>query len=158
MRRPRHSTLVRRFLRSRSGSVVLEGSLLFSISVMVIAGIIDYALAGQRAIEVFEAASAGAAYGVVPGNAADSAGMSAAAQAAAPDVTQLSVSATTVYRCTPSGANVTSSKSCSGYGTPIEYVVVSTSAPYPYPLRFDADRGSNSTAHATAMYRVPWTP
>jgi hypothetical protein len=83
--------------------------------------------------------------------------MEAAATAAATGVSGFSVTATDVFVCAAGGAAVSSSGSCSGYGTPIEYVKVQTSATAQSVLGFPGLPSSVSLS-GVAWFRVEWTP
>jgi hypothetical protein len=117
---------------------------------------VDYGLMIQQAMQVTEAAAAGAAYGAIPGNLKNFSGMQTAATNTASGVSGFSVTATNVFTCTPGGASVASSATCSGYGTPIEYVQVQTSATVNPLLSWVGI--SSRTLTATASFRVSWTP
>ena len=143
--------------RDEGGSALVEFGLLLPLLTLLFVGIVDYALEIQQAMEIAEAAGAGAAFGAVPANVKDLAGMRAAATSAAADVNGFSVTASNLFTCSPGGAAVSSSATCSGYGTPIEYVEVQTSATVPVFLAFPG-MPAGFTQHATATYRVPWTP
>jgi hypothetical protein len=52
---------------------------------------------------------------------------------------------------------VLSSATCSGYGTPIEYVQVKTSATVPTLLAY-VGMPSSLALKGSATFRVPWTP
>jgi Flp pilus assembly protein TadG len=145
-----------RLLRSESGVALIEFSLFLPILAFLFVGIVDYALELQEGLQVQEAAAAGAAYGVTPGNQKDLAGMQTAAQNAALGVSGFSATAVDVYTCTPGGTTVTSGSTCSGYGTPITYVQVTTSATIPVFLAYPG-MPSSLTLHGAATYRVPWT-
>jgi Flp pilus assembly protein TadG len=141
---------------AESGSVLVEFAVSLSVLTLVFMGIADYGLMIQQAMLVTEAATAGAAYGVIPGNQSNLSGMETAARNTASGVSGFNVVAVDVFTCTPGGASVSSSASCTGYGTPIEYVQVTTSATV-NPLLSWA--GISSTAvTGTASFRVPWTP
>ena len=57
-----------RLLRSESGVAMVEFALFLPILAFLFVGIVDYALEIQQALQIQEAASAGAAYGAIPGN------------------------------------------------------------------------------------------
>jgi Flp pilus assembly protein TadG len=145
------------FLRSERGVATVEFALFLPILAFLFIGIVDYALEIQETLQIQEAASAGAAYGVIPGNQENFTGMQTAAANAAPGVSGFSATATNIFTCSPGGATVTSSTSCSGYGTPIKYVVVSTSATVPALLTYPGIP-SSLTLHGSATFRVPWQP
>jgi len=138
------------------GSAMLEFALCLPIFFFIFAAVVDYAIFIQQAMQVTQAAAAAAAYGAINGNTADYTGMQTAAQNAAPGVSGLVVSATDLYTCTPGGASVASSATCSGYGTPIKYVQVQTTASVSPTLRYF--NLSSLTLRAVSTYRVSWTP
>lgn len=146
-----------KFLRDESGTALIEFSLFLSILVLVFVGVVDYALEIQQAMQVTEAAGAGAAFGAVPGNQKNFTGMQAAATSSAPGVNGFSVTAADIFTCTPGGAVVLSSASCTGYGTPIEYVQVKTSATVPALLAY-VGMPASLALKGTATYRVQWVP
>jgi hypothetical protein len=69
----------------------------------------------------------------------------------------MAVTATDVFTCTPGGAVVTSSTTCTGYGTPIEYVQVQTSATVPALLVY-VGIASTLSLKGSASFRVQWIP
>ena len=146
----------KKFLNAASGSALVELALLLPVLILLFMGIVDYALMIQNAMRITEAASAGAAYGAMPGNQKDFTGMQNAAKNAAAGVSGFSVTAVDVFTCTPGGAAVSGSSACSGYGTPIEYVQVQTSATVPPLMAFTGI--SSLTLKGKALFRVPWTP
>jgi Flp pilus assembly protein TadG len=145
----------RRFLRSERGVALIEFALFLPILTFLFVGIVDYALEIQEAMQIQEAAAAGAAYGTIPGNQSNLTGMQTAAQNAAAGISGFSAVATEIYECTAGGSTVTSSTTCSGYGTPITYVQVTTSATIPVYLAYPG-MPSSLTLHGGATYRVPW--
>jgi len=146
-----------RVLRDESGVAMVEFALFLPLLAFMFVGIVDYALYEQETLQVQEAATAGAAYGTIPGNVKALTGMQTAAANAASGLTGFAAVATDVFTCTPGGATVTSATTCSGYGTPIEYVQVSTSATVPAMLAYPGMPAS-LTLHGQASFRVPWTP
>ncbi len=143
------------FARSESGVALIEFALFLPILAFLFVGIVDYALEIQEILQIQEAAAAGAAYGIIPGNQTNLTGMQTAAQKAAADVTGFNATAADVYTCTPGGAAVTSATTCPGYGTPITYVQVTTTATIPVYLAYPG-MPSSLTLHGQAIYRVPW--
>jgi Flp pilus assembly protein TadG len=127
-----------------------------SMLVTIFASIVDYSQAIRQEMEVTEAAAAGANYAAIPGNQTNLTGIQNIAIAAAPDVSGMSAVATNVYTCTPGGAAVTSTTTCAGYGTPIEYVKVKTSATIHPVLKYVLP-ASFTTLNGVALYRVQWT-
>lgn len=146
-----------RFLRAERGVAMVEFALFLPILAFLFIGIVDYALEIQQTQQIQDAASAGAAYGAIPGNQKSVTGMQTTAQNAASGVSGFSASASYLFTCTPGGSTVTSATNCSGYGTPIEYVQVKTSATVPAMFAFPWMPAS-LTLHGQATYRVPWQP
>jgi Flp pilus assembly protein TadG len=141
--------------RDESGQAMVEFAVCVSVMVLVFMGIVDYALEIQQAMQVQEAATAGASFGVIPGNEANLAGMQAAATSAAPGVNGFTVTAANLWTCTPGGASVTSTTLCSGE-TPYKYVVVTTSATVPVTWTYPGIP-ANLALHGSARFRVPWS-
>ena len=146
-----------RWLRGDSGSALIEFSILLPLLVFVFVGIADYGLEMQQAMQIMEAATAGASYGAINGNQKDLTGMQNVAKNSASGVHGFTVTASDVFTCTPGGTPVSSSAICMGYGTPIEYVKVTTGATVPMLLTFPG-MPTNLVQQQTAMYRVPWKP
>jgi Flp pilus assembly protein TadG len=144
-------------LRCERGVAMIEFALFLPILAFLFVGVVDYALEIQQTLQIQEAASAGAAYGAIPGNQKSVTGMQTAAQNAASGVSGFSATASDIFACSPGGTAVTSATSCSGYGTPIEYVQVKTSATIPALLAYPG-MPSSLTLHGSATYRVPWQP
>lgn len=113
-----------------NGSTLLELALILPVALLVACGIFNYAFWIRRAMLLQEAAAAGAAYGALPGNVHDSAGMVQIANysvtGSASGNSAITVSATDFYTCSPGGSQVTVSTSCS-VGAPYHYVQVTTS-------------------------------
>jgi len=144
----------RTLLSGSEGSALVEFAVCLPILSLVFVACVDYALMVQQEIQVQDAAAAGAAYGAVPGNQADLTGMQNAATNAATGITGFSAVATDVFTCTPGGSTVSSSAHCSGYGTPIEYVYVHTTATATPLLSYVGIAGLSLQGNAT--YRVMW--
>jgi Flp pilus assembly protein TadG len=155
----------RRGKQSESGAALVEFALIAFLMLMILAGIVDYAMFIQAAFQVQEAAAAGAQYSAIPGNQ----DLSVAANLAATQywttyaqsgsttgVSNFQVTATNIWRCTPSGGNVSYSATCSGYGTPVEYVQVTTQGSFAGVLMFPGIPAS-LTVNGVAVYPVPWT-
>jgi Flp pilus assembly protein TadG len=143
-------------LRSESGVALIEFALFLPILAFLFVGIVDYSLEIQETQQIQEAAAAGAEYGAIPGNQKNLAGMQTVAANAASGVSGFSATASDIFTCSPGGTAVTSATTCSGYGTPIEYVNVTTVATIPVYLVYPG-MPSSLTLHGAATYRVPWT-
>ncbi len=139
------------------GSALVEFALFLSFLVLILVGVVDYGMEIQQAMQVTEAATAGAEFGEIPGNQQNLSGMQAAATSAASGVHGFTVTAVDAFTCTPGGVSVSRSTTCSGYGTPIEYVQVNTTATVP-TLMVYIGMPSSLTLNGSASFRVPWTP
>jgi Flp pilus assembly protein TadG len=84
----------------RRGSSMVEFALTAPLLLLLTAGTLNYGLALRMAISVAEAARAGAQYGSASSaNAADSAGIQAAAQNAAPNLSGLTITPVQSCKC-----------------------------------------------------------
>ena len=142
---------------SDGGSALIEFSLLLPVLVFLFVGVADYGLEMEQAMQIVEAATAGASYGAINGNQKDVTGMQNAAKNSAVGVHGFTVNASNVFSCTPGGTPVTSATICTGYGTPVEYVKVTTGATVPTLLAFPG-MPTSLIQQQTAVYRVPWKP
>jgi len=146
---------MKRNWRSESGQALAEFALFMPLFLVLVIGVVDTTFFLVAVMATQEAAVEGANYGSAPGNQNDDSGMQTWAQYAGSYGVTLSgtPTATTFYTCTPGGAHVAASSSCSGFG-PMEYVSVTAStnmAPVLINWMF-----SNKTFTATATYRVEW--
>jgi Flp pilus assembly protein TadG len=114
--------------RSERGSAFVELALLFSVMMLLFAGVIDFALLIQQAMVISEAAYAGAEYGAQSGNSSNFSGMQTIAINSARGVSGLTATATKWCSCSAGGTAVSCSYVCPSYGTPIAYVQVVTAA------------------------------
>jgi Flp pilus assembly protein TadG len=144
------------FLRDERGSALVEFAGFLSLLVFILVGVIDYAAETQQAMQVQEAAAVGANFGAMPGNVANLIGMQAAATNAALGVHGFSVTAANLWTCAPGGTSIARTATCSGGGTPYEYVVVTTSATVP-PMMSYVGIPASTVLHGSATYRVPWS-
>ena len=118
---------MRRFHPSRArGTAVVEFALAAPLLLLLAAGVLDFAMALRTATAVADAARAGAQYGSrSTANASDTAGIRAAALAAAPGVAGMTASVVKSCQC-PGGTAVSCTGSCTG---PMQvYVQVTTQA------------------------------
>ena len=146
-----------RFLLADDGSALLEVALALPLLLIVLGGTLDLGLYEERKMQVVEAANAGAAFGAQGGNQLSISGIRNAAASASPSLPNLVVTTLTVWTCFPGGATVPASASCTNGETPLQYVVVSTTANVSAPLPL-ASLGSNLTVRGQATYRVRWRP
>lgn len=147
----------RRFLFADDGSAFVEVALALPLLITVLGGTVDLGLYEERKMQVIEAANAGAAFGAQGGNQLNIAGMQSAAAAASPSLSNLMVTASAVWTCTPGGATVSSTSSCTNGESPLQYVLVGTAANVSAPLPL-AVLGANMTVRGQATYRVRWKP
>lgn len=113
---------------SQRGSALVELALLFSMIMLLLLGVIDFALVTQQAMVVNEAAYAGAEYGVTSGNSTNYTGMQTVAANSARGISGFVATASQWCACSPGGASVSCSSTCTSYGTPVAYVQVVTTA------------------------------
>jgi Flp pilus assembly protein TadG len=99
--------------RSR-GAAIVEFALTAPLLLLLLAGVLDFSMALRTAASVADAARAGAQYGSrSPANAADAAGIRAAAVNAAPGIAGVSATAAESCQCSGGGA-VSCTGSCAG--------------------------------------------
>jgi Flp pilus assembly protein TadG len=152
---------MRNIFRSQSGVATVEVAIFLSFMALVFSGVVDYSAAMQEAMRVQEAAAAGAAYGAVPGNQDNLTGMQNAAIVAASGISGFTAVASDVYYCIPGGTPVSYSTICPSAtnedaGTPIKYVVVTTSATVP-PMFAYPGLTAHLKLQGSASFRVPWS-
>ncbi len=146
-----------RLLRDEEGSALVEVAFALPLLALMVAGTVDFGLYTERKMQCVEAANAAAAYGSLPGNQLNTTGMTSAAQAASPSLTGLNVTPSSYWTCTPGGTRVTSTSTCASYGTPIQYVLVVTTATVNAPMPL-IGLGPSFTVNGQATYRVRWKP
>jgi Flp pilus assembly protein TadG len=116
---------------------MIEFALSAPVLLLLAAGVLNYGIALRAAIAVSAAARAGAQYGSLStGNAADTAGMQAAAANAAPNLSGLTVTPVQACRCS-NGSSVSCIGSCPS-GPVGLYVEVTTRATAPNLFRYAA--------------------
>ena len=138
--------------RRRVGGIALvEFALVAPLLLLMLAGVLDYGMALRTAASVAAAARAGAQYGSSsPGNAADTAGIQAAAVNAAPDVTNLSVTSSKSCQCSGGGGAISCSGSCVG-GKMMIYVQVRAQAATSAIFNYSGLGFSGSTSTQASM-------
>jgi Flp pilus assembly protein TadG len=114
--------------KSQRGVALVELALLFTLLMLVLVGVIDFALVTQQAMVVSEAAYAGAEYGAMAGNSTDLTGMQTIATNSAKGLSNFAVTATKWCACSPGGTAVSCGSTCVSYGTPVAYVQVITTS------------------------------
>ncbi len=151
---------MKKLSQSEDGSILIEFALLLPPLVLMLAYMVDYALWIQKAMQLQDAAMAAAAYGAMPGKAANTSQMTSLANYIATGSTSgaawFTVTPTNFWTCSPGGSQVTATTSCPT-GAPYHYVKVTTSATQPALLGF---RGISSSLAlgGSATYRVEVTP
>lgn len=146
-----------RSLRADEGTALIEFALVLPVLVLLIIGIVDYALFFEQQMKLTHGAAAGAAFGTLPAHAGDLAGMQAAALASTPGINGLSASSTIFWTCPPGGAHIDRYTLCSDGKTAHQWVevdlAVTLSALFYFP-----GLPSNLALHASAIDPVPWRP
>jgi Flp pilus assembly protein TadG len=136
----------------RRGSSLIEFALVTPLLLLLMAGVLDYAVALRTAIAVSDAARAGAQYGSLsPSNWTDFGGMEAAARNSAPKLTDLSATAKQSCKCAD-GAALSCAGSCAS-GPMRLYVEVTTQATAPNWFAYPA-LGYTGAVSSTAVMRV----
>ena len=120
-----------RFLSDKSGSSLVELGILLPAVLAVILCVAEVAVYLQRSIVVIEAASVGARFGVIAGNATNTAGMIQAAQSASGGLNAFTATARAFCSCSPGGTQVSCSSSCASMVAISHYVQVTTTAAVP---------------------------
>lgn len=143
--------------QDQQGSALVEIAFALPVLALILAGTVDYGLYTERKMQVVEAANAAASYGAVPGNQVDTTGMKAAAAAASPGLSGLTVTASSFWICSSTGSHVASSYTCPGLGTPVQYVQVTTSATISAPMPL-MGVGSSFVVTGQSSCRVRWKP
>lgn len=111
----------------RRGTAVVEFALAAPLLLLLLAGVLDFAMALRTATAVADAARVGAQYGSSSAaNSSDTTGMRAAALAAAPGINGMSASAVKTCQCSD-GSSVSCAGSCASGSVEI-YVKVTTQA------------------------------
>ena len=147
-------TLWQGFNANEEGSSLIEISLLLPIIVLILLSATQVGLYIQRTLVVIEAASVGARFGIISGNAGNMNGMVQAAQSASDGLSGFNAIATTFCSCSPGGALVSCSSSCSS-GAVSHYVQVTASATIPAILQVTGLPASMHPA-ATSTMRASW--
>ena len=146
-----------KLIRQNSGQALVEFALISSVFILLFVGIVDYGIYIHQQMELNEAASAGAAYGTIPGNQQATANMQSLALDTASDVSGMTATATYFYTCAPGGAQVASTFSCNASfdSNPLMYVQVTTNATVPAALKWSGI-SSSLVLQGQATYRVAW--
>ena len=111
----------------RTGSALVEFALVAPLLLLLLAGVLNYSMALRTATAVANAARVGAQYcSRSPSNAADTAGIRAAAINSAPDVSGMTVTSSNSCQC-PGGTPVDCGGSCAA-GKKLMYVQVTARA------------------------------
>ena len=121
--------LLSRLFNNTQGGSLVELALAVPVLMLLLVGVVDGGRAYYLAVEIAGAAESAAVYGIQ--NPTDTAGITAAAQAAAPDVPNLTV-ATPAYGCECSdgssySANCSATPSCSSTSNLVYTMTVNVS-------------------------------
>jgi Flp pilus assembly protein TadG len=117
-----------RFLRSESGNALFELALGIGVLATVVIGSVEFGRIAYASIEVNDAARAGASYGAESRTyAADNANVTNAAKKDAPDVTNMTATATYWCKCADGSASTCGATDCTSSRI-LEYVTVNTTA------------------------------
>ena len=119
------------FLADQSGSSLVELGVLLPAILAIILAVAEVAVYIQRSIVVVEAASVGVRFGVIAGNATNTAGMIQAAQNASGNLSGFTATAKSFCSCSPGGAQISCSSSCGSAAAISHYVQVTTTAAVP---------------------------
>jgi Flp pilus assembly protein TadG len=122
--------------KSQKGSALIELGLVFTLLMMLMLGVIDFALVTQQAMVVNEAALAGAQYGAISGNSTNYTTMQNIATKSATGISGFSATASKWCACSAGGTSVSCASTCTTYGTPVAYVQVITTATATLLFRF----------------------
>jgi Flp pilus assembly protein TadG len=128
-------------MRDRSGqrgNAVIETALFMPLLILVFLGTADYGRVFNQAIIVANAAFAGAEFGSRTGQWSNTTGMATAATNDSGGLASFAATASNYCTCSPGGSHVLCTSTCTGYGTPIQYVQVTATATFKtivnYPL------------------------
>ncbi len=138
-------TMNNRSAQSQSGNAMLEFAVLLPVTMILFFGTMDFSRVFYAAIELSNAAHAGALYGAQSvTSVADTAGIQRAAAFEAQDLSGMTAASS--YRCQcPGGATVSCTLgTCTGYGVPEVYVSVTTA--YTFQTLFGYAALPNSVA------------
>jgi Flp pilus assembly protein TadG len=122
--------------QNQRGMALIEFSFTMTLLLLLVMGVIDFALVIQKAMVVNEAAYVAAQWGASPYNSWNLTEMQTIAQNSATGVAGFSAVATKWCTCSPAGSAVACTSTCTGNGTPIAYVQVATSATAPVLFRY----------------------
>ena len=118
--------------QTQRGSAVVEIVFIAPFMLLLFLGVCDFSLALNVAIDLSNAAFAGAQFGTSPAQSSNTTGMKTAATNDAKGIPGFTVTASKICTCTPgniqSASQVSCSSTCTGYGTPAGYVQVQASA------------------------------
>jgi Flp pilus assembly protein TadG len=112
------------FWRSERGGALVELAVVLPVLVLIAIGVMDYGRVYYTSVTVANAARAGAewgAYGRAGSSTAD-ADIQNFAKIEGAEAGTLTVTSSTVCRCSPTAATISCSNSCGGYGAPQVYV------------------------------------
>ena len=146
---------LRRFRRSDRGSALIEMAALSPLLLLMVFGAGDFGRIMYHAITLTNAARAGAAFGGQSnGHSGDTAGIQATAQQEATNIGTITVTSQQVCECSGGTSVSCMTSTCAGYGAPMAFVEVTTSAPFtPLTASFPGIPGTANVTR-TAKIRV----
>ncbi len=133
--------------------MLVEFLLLIPLMALLFFGVIDFGRVYNAYICLSDAAFAGAAYGASSSQSTNYSGMETAAANDSAGLSGFASTATKYCACSPGGTSVSCATTCTGYGTPVAYVSVTTSASVPMLFHYTGVGGSFSL-QSTAVLRV----
>jgi Flp pilus assembly protein TadG len=142
-----------------SGQALVEFAVISTLLILLLVGIADYMIYIYQEMEVTAAAGAAATYATIPANApVNSTNISAAEAAgiaAAPDVSNIAVTVTTVYSCSFDGSSVAKTSTCTDGYSPMLFVQVSSTGTA-YGLLAWTPIASSLSLSSSALMEIPY--
>ena len=126
---------------------------MFPLLLLLFFGIIDFGQTCNSYIRLTSSALAGAQFGSVSGQSTNYSGIKTAATNTAAGLAGFAVTASQSCSCSPGGASVNCSTTCTSYGAPAVYIVVTTSASVPSLFHYGT-LGASYSLHSVATLRV----
>jgi Flp pilus assembly protein TadG len=150
------STLLR---EEESGQALVEFAVISTLLILLLIGIANYMIYIYQEMEVTAAAGAAATYATIPANApmnsTNISAAEAAGKAAAPDVSNVAVTVTTVYSCAWDGSSVAKTSTCSDGYSPMLFVQVSSTGTA-YALLAWSPLANSLSLSSSALMEIPY--
>jgi len=142
-----------------SGQALVEFAVIATLLILLLMGIADYMIYIYQEMEVTAAAGAAAMYATIPANAPLNSTNINAAEAvgrqAAPDVSNIQVTVTTIYSCAYDGSSVAKTATCSDSYPPMMFVQVTSSATASSAIRWTGIASSLNLS-GSALMEIPY--